>query len=463
MLKRPIYIYLFLFLLPAGLYSCSIEKKIARTANEQVLQTAPLKNAQVGICIFEPATGKYWYQHQGDKYFVPASNTKIPTLYAALKHLGDSLVGARYKIHGNSLMIYGTGDPTFLHRDYNFQPVMDFIRANRTMDIQLLQNGSDQNNQGDQLFKRFGSGWAWSDYDADYMAERSFFPMYGNVVRFSIDSLGKLQVSPSYFQPFVTFIPDEKLTMSAMRDEQMNLFFVNGNKKGSAAIEVPYLTEIVQRFPDGRQSRQPGSLFSEVVGKPVHTAITASQYRKTGWLEDNLYGIIRSQPLDSMLKPMMHRSDNFFAEQVLLMISNERFGFMSDRKIIDTLLATDLAALPQKPRWADGSGLSRYNLFTPQDFVFILGRMKEEFGMDRLKNIFATGGEGTITNYYKSDAGFIYGKTGTLSGVVAFSGFLYTKKGKLLIFSTLVNNHNGSATDVRRRVEKFLQTLRVLY
>lgn len=462
MLKRSINTYLFLFLLPAGLCSCSIEKKIARTANEQVLQTAPLKNAQVGICIFEPATGKYWYQHQGDKYFVPASNTKIPTLYAALKHLGDSLVGARYLLRGNTLSIFGTGDPTFLHRDYNYQPVLDFIRSHRSMDIMLLQSG-DSAYQTNQLFKRFGSGWAWSDYDADYMAERSYFPMYGNVVRFSIDSLGQLQVNPSYFQPYVTFVPDEKLTMSATRDEQLNLFFVKGNKKGSAAIEVPYLTEIVDLFPDGRKSRQPDSLISQLVGKPVRSAVTAQQYRETGWREKNYYGIIRSQPLDSMLKPMMHRSDNFFAEQVLLMISNERFGFMSDRKIIDTLLATDLAALPQKPRWADGSGLSRYNLFTPQDFVFILGRMKEEFGMDRLKNIFATGGEGTITNYYKSDAGFIYGKTGTLSGVVAFSGFLYTKKGKLLIFSTLVNNHNGSATDVRRRVEKFLQTLRALY
>lgn len=83
--------------------------------------------------------------------------------------------------------------------------------------------------------------------------------------------------------------------------------------------------------------------------------------------------------------------------------------------------------------------------------------------MERLKVIMATGGEGTISNYYKADSGYIYGKTGTLSGVVAFSGFLYTKKGKLLIFSTLVNNHNGSATEVRRTIEKFLQQLRADY
>ena len=86
--------------------------------------------------------------------------------------------------------------------------------------------------------------------------------------------------------------------------------------------------------------------------------------------------------------------------------------------------------------------------------------MKTDFGMDRIKNILATGGTGTIRNFYKADSGFIYVKTGTLSGVVALSGFLYTKKNKLLIFSTLVNNHHSSSTEIRRGIEKFIEEVR---
>ena len=142
------------------------------------------------------------------------------------------------------------------------------------------------------------------------------------------------------------------------------------------------------------------------------------------------------------------------------MLSNEKLGLMNDEKIIDTLLKTDFKDLPQKPRWVDGSGLSRYNLFTPQDFVSILDKMKNEFGMDRIKVIFPTGGEGTLSNYYKADSNYFFAKTGTLSGVVALSGYLFTKKNKLLIFSVLVNNHQASATAVRRVVEKFLQGVR---
>lgn len=164
-----------------------------------------------------------------------------------------------------------------------------------------------------------------------------------------------------------------------------------------------------------------------------------------------------------MLKPMMQRSDNFFAEQSLLMVSNERLGLMNDARIIDTLLKTDFKDLPQKPRWVDGSGLSRFNLFTPQDFVVILSKMQKEFGMERIKDVFPTGGEGTITSYYKADSGYIFAKTGTLSGVVALSGYLITRKNKLLIFSILVNNHQASATDIRKAIEKFVHGIRVNY
>ena len=175
------------------------------------------------------------------------------------------------------------------------------------------------------------------------------------------------------------------------------------------------------------------------------------------------WSTIHSQPTDSLLKPMMHRSDNFFAEQSLLMVSNEKLGIMNDARIIDTILKTDFADLPQKPRWVDGSGLSRYNLFSPRDFVAILDKMRTEFGMERIKTVFPTGNEGTLRNYYTKEEGYLFAKTGTLSGVVALSGYLYTKKNKLLLFSVLVNNHNGSATEVRRVVEQLIERIREQY
>jgi len=136
---------------------------------------------------------------------------------------------------------------------------------------------------------------------------------------------------------------------------------------------------------------------------------------------------------------------------------------MNDEAIIDTILNTDLKDIPQRPQWVDGSGLSRYNLFTPQDFVYILNKLKNDFGFERLKKILPTGGTGTLKRYFNSDSSFIYAKTGTLSNHVALSGFLITRKNKLLVFSILNNNYEGSTAAVRRAVERFLKQIREKY
>ncbi len=429
--------------------ACSVQKQIAKSAQADLLDTKALQAAHVGISIFEPAANKYLYNYQGDKYFVPASNTKLPTCYAAMKYLGDSLVAALILEKDTAILIAPTGDPTLLHPDFKIQPLFNFLRKEKR-NIYI----NDANWEEDAL----GSGWSWNDYDQSYMAERSPLPIYGNILEWT------QEVNQPNQPPLVYSIPennwevifsdnDKAKVFSIIRDIGRNYYTITQGVEKKRTIAIPF-------FTNGIQSAL------ELLKDTVFKEITPIGLNKIVSLQHGIRNDLKkiySQPTDSLLKPMMHRSDNFFAEQSLLMVSNERLGVMNDEKIIDTLLKTDFSDLPQKPRWVDGSGLSRYNLFTPQDFVAILNKMKNEFGMERIKVILPTGGEGTISSYYKADSGYIYGKTGTLSGVVAFSGFLYTKKGKLLIFSTLVNNHQATAIEVRRAVEKFLQGVRNRY
>jgi D-alanyl-D-alanine carboxypeptidase/D-alanyl-D-alanine-endopeptidase (penicillin-binding protein 4) len=441
-------------LLVGFLAACSPQQYLGKQARKSLLQTAPLDHAHVGISVYDPLENKYLFNYQADKYFVPASNTKIVTCYAGMKYLGDSLTGIHYIENDTALLVIPAGDPTLLHPDFLRQPVIDFLKAARKK-IYI----TDQHWQSDAL----GAGWSWGDYNASYMPERSPLPVYGNTLRW-IQENSEQQGTGSEFEPtpFIYSIPEIDWKVRFNTDTARRGFYVRRHRDEN--------TFVITQGPEKRKEQQVPfitnslaaaiELLADTIGKAVHIATRPADKMFSGY---SFPGTVYSQPTDSMLKILMHRSDNFFAEQTLLMVSNSLLQVMNDDKVIDSLLQTDFKDLPQMPRWADGSGLSRYNLFTPQDFVTILQKMRNEFGMDRIKAIFPTGGRGTLTGYYRQDSGYIYAKTGTLSGVVALSGYLVTRKNRTLIFSVLVNNHNGSATAVRRAVEAFLVNIRNRY
>ncbi|HRH48802.1 MAG TPA: D-alanyl-D-alanine carboxypeptidase [Panacibacter sp.] len=416
------------------LSSCSVNRQIDKSAKKDIIERTDLSSAHVGISIYDPETKKYLYNYDGDKYFIPASNTKIITCYAAMKYLGDSLVGLDVTEFNNFIIINPTCDPTLLHPDFPNQPVIDFLQK-QTKSL-LYESPSWKENA-------YGSGWSWDDYNDDYMPERSAMPVYGNVLSLSgkaealkaIPSMLLADLNPGYVADTTAFLSNVKRSFLS---NKFNLAFKGTTEK---FLQVPFITSdtlALNLLEDTLHKTigQPGKFRSAQGG--------AKSYK------------IYSQPTDSLLKIMMHRSDNFFAEQSLLMVSNQLIGVMNDESIIDTILKSDLKDIPQKPRWADGSGLSRYNLFTPQDFVFVLNKMRNEFEWKRITTIFSTGGSGTLNARYKNLEGEIYAKTGTLSNNLALSGYVVTSKGKTLIFSMLVGNHTAAGVDIRNAMEQFL-------
>jgi D-alanyl-D-alanine carboxypeptidase/D-alanyl-D-alanine-endopeptidase (penicillin-binding protein 4) len=444
-----------------GVYSCSVSHQITKSADKILLKDSSISAGHIGISIYEPATNTYWYNYDAAKYFVPASNVKLFTCYAGMKYLGDSLVGLRYFEVDTAIYIEPTGDPTFLHDDFKIQPVLDFLKNQKRNIYITTDNWRDE---------ALGKGWAWDDYNESYMAERSPMPAFGNIVKFSANQ-NSLKILPSYFDLTnkkthldsilkeraysLDIIQDTGSRFTIKRIRNNNQFEFSYNSKGFFSKQsIPFYTDTINTLVEILKADY--SLNNINASSFIIPEFVIPDVRKD-------LSIIHSQPTDSLLKPMIHRSDNFFAEQTLLMVSNEHLGYMNDEDIIDTLLKSDLKDVPQKPKWVDGSGLSRYNLFTPQSFVYILNKMKNDFGLKRLENILLTGGEGTLKNYYLKDSSFIYAKTGSLSNNFSLSGFLITKKNKLLIFSILVNNFQNDAAPVRLAIQQFIEGIREKY
>ena len=426
-------------IITCSLLSCSLNKQLGKQANKLLLRDSAIAAGHIGISIFEPATGKYWYNHNADKYFIPASNTKLFSLYAGMKYLGDSLVGMRISETKEGLILTPTGDPTLLHPDFERQPVVDFLNQ---QGISLLANNNLSEING------HGGGWAWDDYDASYMSERSVMPVYGNLL-----VVTGTASEPIYFPKRAAASLSAKNNThrgyinGVSRSRYSNDFSYDAIGKKSTKNAIPFISSLPLAF--------------DILGDAIKQNIAPVGIIDSSKILRSF--VLFSQPSDSLLKPMMKWSDNFFAEQTLLMASNQKLGFMSDRDMINYLLKNDLKAIPQMPKWVDGSGLSRYNLFTPQSFVFVLNQLQQSFDFERIKNILPTGGEGTLSSYYKTESGFIFAKTGTLSNNCALSGYLITKKNKLLIFSILANNYQTSATPVRKAVEQFLRDIRERY
>ena len=411
------------------LSACSV-----RQAQKTLLNSEGVKGAHVGIAVYNDTKGQWLSKYQSDHYFTPASNIKILATYLGLQFLGDSLPGWKMAENADTLFLMPLGDPSFMHPEFSYQPVVDRIK-NTNKQVVVIGNHQDQ-------FEVFGSGWSWADYAEDYQPERSRMPIYGNVVHFYQSNKKLEAIKPFYF--FKDLVDLDKVEeKNWSRNRLGNHFFATNETNKSKYFQVPFSQEDVPMV-------KALELLSDTLGKKI-------SFQKNSTLTSIPFKTIKTVSTDSLLKIMMLRSDNFYADQIVLMASEQLFGKMDDAALLDSAKKLFFADLPQRMRWADGSGLSRYNLNTPENYIAILQQMQAKFGEARVKNIFEKGGEGTIAAYYKNFPGTMYAKTGTLGGQVALSGFIYTPKQQKLYFSVLVANHmSPSSTQVRRAVEAYL-------
>lgn len=172
--------------------SCSpISKK---SLDKTFRQTDKLYQDHTGFALYDLDKKKPVYEYKSSHYFTPASNTKIITLFSCLSILGDSVPALKYVQRKDSLIFWGTADPSFLYKEvYDNNRVYSFLKST-TLPLYFSDNNFKTTN--------FGSGWAWDDYNDYYSAERSAFPIYGNLL--SVNSFkGKTDVQPPYLKNYV--------------------------------------------------------------------------------------------------------------------------------------------------------------------------------------------------------------------------------------------------------------------
>lgn len=426
-------ILLILVLLFSG---CASVKQLAiENDAERLLKQSEVFSSQfTGFSLFDLETNEYVAGYNSTLKFTPASNTKLLTMYVVLKSFADSLPSLVIQKIDSGITVFPLGDPTFLYEPFMNQPTYDYLNQFSKVEVVLPME--------DPI--AFGSGWAWDDYIYKFQPQRTWWPIYGNTV--SIRKVNdSLAVTPSFFEEYVEVLEQTKPGELVDREVKFNVF--------KAYLESD--TTDFERIIPFEYSRE---LLVQLLRDTLSPEIVFST--KTFTRPDTLY----SQLTDSVLARMMKPSDNFLAEQLLLMAA-KKAGFDEIKPFIKQIKDTWLISLNDMV-WVDGSGLSRYNLIAPVDQVRLIKLCLDEFGWDRLTAILPSGGEGTLEEWYipgEDEEPYLFAKTGTLSNNHNLSGFLISRSGKRMIFSFMNNHYTRPTDEVKKAMEQFLLEIRNAY
>lgn len=406
---------------------CVSTKKGVQKSVKSKLNNSFHNNQFTGLIVFDLENRETIINSNGDKYFTPASTTKIFTLYTALQLLGSNIPSLKYKVKNDTMFIEGTGDPTVLHSHFKKGTFTSFLKKHKHIGLHL-NNFSDT---------KYGPGWAWEDYQYYFQPEKSGLPLYGNVV--TIYPKNKLQVLPSFFKDQVVLGNN-----SNHRELTENLFYFSPTQKDT--LEVPFITS----------KELTKALLEDIIQKEITVVPEMPKGEK-----NTLYGVAS----DSVYKQMMLESDNFIAEQILIMASSTLSDTLNAKKAQNYILDSYLDQLKQKPRWVDGSGLSRYNLFTPESMIQVLEKLYNSLPQERLFNLFPVGGvSGGLENWYVGDSKpYIYAKTGSLGNNHNLCGYLITNSGKTLAFSFMNNHFMKPSKEIKKEMQQVLEEIRDTY
>ncbi len=430
---------LWLMALAVGLSGCLAGKKLRHDLHQRIESSPVFRSAFTGFALYDPEKGQWLAEYQADHYFTPASNIKLFTFYLSNRINQAWLPALVYEETGDTLIFWGTGHPGLLHPWLPADSsVLAFLRKHEGPLFFCAGNFAD---------RRFGPGWAWDDYPWYYQAEKAPLPLYANVLHVRHDSteIG-FRLSPALFADSARLdavAADEHPRW--MRDECRNRFTYN-----PPAVTGPaYEREIPFRWSPALAAQ----LLSDTLGRPVHVLALPLMP------SDSAHVLYAAQPADSLYRLLLQDSDNFIAEQLLLMAAYLLTDTLDGRRAIAWALDSLLSDLPDRPLWVDGSGLSRYNLATPRTMVMLLDKIRREVPAQRLFGLLPAGGRsGTIAEWYAGpDGPYVFAKTGTLRNRHCLSGYLRTARGRWLIFSFMHNNFPGSNRAWKEEMERILE------
>jgi D-alanyl-D-alanine carboxypeptidase/D-alanyl-D-alanine-endopeptidase (penicillin-binding protein 4) len=429
--------------------------------------------ANMGIKVQSLKTGKTMYSLNSDHLFIPASNNKIYTAAAALHYLTpqfkfDTSVWVDSTFQNLTdvprLVLVGGGDPDI------YLPELESIAKEISKSIKSVDTIFVDNSLFDNIRK--GPGWMWDEGSGWYAAPVDALSFNDNCIDIFIKS-GNIGEKPMVsINPPTNYVEirNESMTVNDTVDfvdfDIERRWWETSNIIDIVGEVFPYEGEDIYYRNIENPALFTGTVFSEILqnlGTDVKGIIVE------GKKDEAMIPIYNhfSEPFTYSLTNFLKESDNLSGELFVKMIgqtvTNEQGNWSNGIHAIKTFLYDEVEIDTTQIRMVDGSGLSRYNLTSPDQLTTLLKYVysNHKFNVEFMSALPTGGWDGTLTNRMDSieDERGIRAKTGTMSGVSCLSGFAFTKSGEPLVFSLMMNGYIGSSTPYRNLQDKICEIL----
>jgi serine-type D-Ala-D-Ala carboxypeptidase/endopeptidase (penicillin-binding protein 4) len=450
---------------------------------DAILTAPELDRGYWGVLVRSLADGTTLYARNEHRLLMPGSTLKIVTLAAAADRLGWNFAfetrlsvpsqSLRDGIVDGDLIVAGNGDPSIGGRDGPppgvFRSLAEQLKAQGVRRIDGRVVGDDRAFAGEP----YGAGWSWDDLMAGYASGIGALQFNENSVRATIApgvAVGAeaiVTIDPPDSGLVVqnrvrTVAGDTATRVAARRLPGRDRLELSGTVRlgeppvvRSFSVDRPtlfFVTALRRQLVDSGIDVQGPAVPIEDVDSPT---IPFSQ---------TTLAACTSAPLSSLASTMMKVSQNLYAETLVRTLgaatgSPTAEGGLAVVKAIVEAWGID----PREVIMADGSGLSRYSLITPEALVAILTHVDRD---DRLRDAFESslpvaGRDGTLAHRMQGSAaeGRVQAKTGSMSNVRALSGYLTSANGERLVFSLIANNFGVSPDVIDRAADGVLVRL----
>lgn len=432
----------------------------------QAIQESKLSG--LGIVVSHKNSNEVEYSLSGDRFFIPASLSKIVTASALYEYFNPShrfetsfFVNQPLSKEGvlnGDLYLKGGGDPSFVS-----ETLWNLVNHLKRTGVRQV-GGNLIVDEG--LFKAQKSKKRFS-FDRSYNSPLSALSFNWNSMSIYIRPGLENQKANVLIEPQTSYVQVNNKTVTQKGSRTLRLTRKN-HKTGKNILDIK------GRVPLGSQEF---TLYRNISHPSYFTGFNALEFLKKEGIQ--VMGEIKKgrtplgaqkvawakgQNISQLVQGMMKYSNNFIANMLVIQLSllkskdsqkaHVRDGLTWVRKFLD-----------QKGfkgyRFVEPAGLSRKNRFTPQQiFKILVDDLESPYSFEKLASYPLAGGEGTLKKRFREVRPYqVRAKTGRLSGVDGLAGYVVNKQGDRRIFVFI---HNGSSRNQVKAQNLFDQLVHLL-